>query len=89
MASVQSSASTDAAKAGQFKTFPRPAIKVQGVETTEMRVDRFGNEMRSKQHRVSFIDRVTGGNIRTVYVVEAIESPSATKQPSCCKCLLM
>mmetsp|Transcript_29060 Transcript_29060/g.52002 ORF Transcript_29060/g.52002 Transcript_29060/m.52002 type:complete len:91 (-) Transcript_29060:302-574(-) len=90
MASVYSSTPADAPKPSQsFKTFPRTVLKLQGVESEFVRVDRFGNEMRNKQQRVSFIDRVKGESIKTVYIVEAAEYASGTKPTACCKCLLM
>jgi hypothetical protein len=72
-----------------FRSFPRTILKVQGYSGSAARVDRFGTEIGNKQQKVSFIDRVKGESIKTVYIVEAAEYPAQTKPKSCCTCLLM
>lgn len=90
MAVICSSATPDTTSFLQnFRTFPRTVMKIQGVESTLVRVDRFGNEVKNKQQRISFIDRVKGVSIKTVYIMEATDGNAQRQSAACCKCMVM
>jgi len=72
-----------------FRTFPRPAMKKQGLQAEPvMRYDRHGTLINGKEQRITFVDRVLNQPLHKVVLVDTLDYTEASKTLTC-KCNLL